>query len=230
MQISVIIPTLNEESNIGQQIKRFLSMPRQDLLCEVLVVDAGSQDNTLEVAQRAGAKVLVSPYKGRAAQMNYGARQALGSILYFVHADVRPPASCLEDIVKALDDKAQLGCFAYYFDSKSPLLKINAWFTGFDWMANGGGDQTLFLPKACFWKLGGFDEQLPIMEDFDFVWRAKKKQYDLQLVKSRAIVSARKYEKNSYLKVQLVNAITFLAFRWGYSPQKLAKWYRKMLM
>ncbi|HKK74881.1 MAG TPA: TIGR04283 family arsenosugar biosynthesis glycosyltransferase [Saprospiraceae bacterium] len=230
MQISVIIPTLNEEKNIGQQIRRFLAFPRQDLLAEILVVDAGSQDNTVAIAEKAGAKVLSSPKRGRAAQMNHGARQAKAPILYFVHADVRPPSSCLEDIVQTLDEKSRLGCFAYYFDSKSPLLKINAWFTGFDWMANGGGDQTLFLRKSCFWKLGGFDEQLPIMEDFDFVWRAKKKKYALQLVKSRATVSARKYEKNSYLKVQIVNAITFMAFRWGYSPHKLAKWYRKMLM
>lgn len=230
MQISVIIPTLNEEQNIGPQIAHFRSLARQDLLREIIVVDGGSQDETRTMAEKAGARVLLVPTKGRAAQMNYGAQQAMAPILYFVHADVRPPTSCLHDIVQTLDARAGLGCFAYHFDSDAPLLRINAWFTGFDWMANGGGDQTLFLPKSCFEELGGFDEQLPIMEDFDFVWRAKQQRYPMQLVKNRAKVSARKYENNSYLKVQIVNAITFMAFRWGYSPHKLAKWYRKMLM
>lgn len=229
MQISVIIPTLNEATNIGQQVERFLSFPRQDLLREIIVVDAGSQDATVAVAEKAGARVLLAPQKGRAVQMNFGAKHAQGAILYFVHADVRPPASCLEDVVQTLAQKQRLGCFTYHFDSDSPLLKVNAFFTGFNWMANGGGDQTLFLQKSCFWELGGFDEQLPIMEDFDFVWRAKKQQYAMQVVRSRATVSARKYEKNNYFKVQIVNAITFLAFRWGYSPRKLAEWYRKML-
>ena len=76
--------------------------------------------------------------------------------------------------------------------------------------------------------MGRFDENLPIMEDFDFVWRAKK-QYPLHFVKNPVLVSARKYERNSYLKVQIINGITFTLFRRGYCPFKLAKWYKRVL-
>lgn len=229
MKVSVIIPTLNEAKNITAQVKRILQLSHQSNLEEIIVVDGGSKDQTRELAASAGAKVYVSPQKGRAVQMNFAAQKAIGDILYFVHADVQPPDSCLIDIVNTLDKKYQIGCFAYNFDSKSRLLKLNAFLTGFDWMANGGGDQTLFLYKDVFWELEGFNEQLPIMEDFDFVWRAKRLKYRIKLVKNRALVSARKYEHNSYLKVQIVNAVTFLAFRWGYNPHRLASWYRKML-
>lgn len=229
MTISIIIPTWNEEANIEQQLQHLNQLASIHLLEEILVIDGGSSDETVKLAKAMGASVHIAPQKGRAQQMNYGAQIAKGAILYFVHADVQPPISCLEHIRISIQDQKCIGCFAYHFKSSSKLLKMNAFFTQFDWMANGGGDQTLFVLKERFVELGGFDEQLPIMEDFDFVWRAKKKKYTMHLVKKRALVSARKYEQNSYLKVQLVNAITFLAFRWGVSPRKLAKWYRKQL-
>jgi rSAM/selenodomain-associated transferase 2 len=229
MKISIIIPTWNEEANIREQINYLQHLAHQPLLEEILVIDAGSRDQTVAIAKTAGASVHLSPKKGRASQMNFGADLAKGAILYFVHADVQPPQSCLKDIQESIINKKCIGCFAYNFKSDSRLLRMNAFFTQFDWMTNGGGDQTLFVLKERFEELNGFDEQLPIMEDFDFVWRAKKKKYGIHLVKNRALVSARKYEQNSYLKVQLVNAFTFLAFRWGVSPQKLANWYRKQL-
>lgn len=229
MTISIIIPTWNEADNIGQQIQYLQQLDSPSLLAEILVIDGGSSDKTVKIAKEMGATVHIFLKKGRACQMNYGAALAKGEILYFVHADVQPPSSCLGNILTSVQDQKCIGCFAYNFKSESRLLKMNAFFTQFDWMTNGGGDQTLFILKERFVELGGFDEQLPIMEDFDFVWRAKKRKYTIHLVKKRALVSARKYEQNSYLKVQLVNAFTFLAFRWGVSPHKLANWYRKQL-
>lgn len=227
-RISIVIPTLNEEQRIGKLVTHLQRIPHQELIAEIIVVDGGSKDQTCAVAHEAGASVLLAPATGRAVQMNYGAAQTKGEILYFVHADVLPPASCLLDIKKALEAGHQLGCFSFDFDSSSPLLKINAYLTQFDSITSGGGDQTLFLYKQTFEELGCFNEELPIMEDFDFVWRAKK-QYDLYLVKNRALVSARKYNKNGYFKVQIVNGLTLVLFRRGMSPSKLAKWYKKVL-
>lgn len=228
MQISVIIPTLNEADHIGRLVSFFRDLPEQDFLAEVIVVDGGSGDSTVALARQAGAQVLEAPRRGRAVQMNYAAERAMGEILYFVHADVLPPANCLYAIKYAVLAGHVLGGFAYRFDSPSWLLRFNSFFTRFDWMANGGGDQTLFVRRDRFAELGGFNEQLSIMEDFDFVWRAKK-HYPYHLIKDRALVSARKYEQNSWLKVQLVNAWAFFAFRLGASSEELAQWYRKML-
>lgn len=225
--ISVIIPALNEEKNIGGLVNYLFSIPHQTYLHEVIVVDGGSQDRTTQEAQKAGAFVLESP-KGRAIQMNLGADRARGNILYFVHADVIPPRSCFGDIMDALKQGNVMGCFSYDFASSSSLLKINAYFTQFDSMTTGGGDQTFFIPKAHFQHLGRFKENLPIMEDFDFIWRAKK-HHPLHIVKKRALVSARKYEKNSYLKVQLVNGLVLTLFRRGYCPFKLARLYKRLL-
>jgi rSAM/selenodomain-associated transferase 2 len=228
MQISIIIPTLNEAARIEGLLVHLSQFQNPDLLAEILVVDGGSKDSTQTLAKEAGAKVLRSPRPGRAVQMNHGARHAKGEILYFVHADVIPPRDCLSAIRESVTAGHAMGGFAYLFDSASPLLRFNSFFTQFDWMANGGGDQTLFIQRESFEEMGGFDEELPIMEDFDFVWRAKKK-YGFKLIKSRVIVSARKYEQNSWLRVQLVNATTFLGFRWGVPPERLTKWYAKML-
>lgn len=228
MQISIVIPTLNESENIQRLIPYLHSLPNIAYLKEIIVCDGGSTDNTLSLAQQAGARALQSPGKGRAIQMNFGASAATGEILYFVHADVLPPQSCLSDIVTAIKDGKLMGCFAYDFDSDSPLLKLNAYLTTFKWMASGGGDQTFYIPKQLFEELHRFDENLPIMEDFDFVKRAKRK-YRLHLIPEKVKVSARKYEHNHYLKVQVVNALIFSLFRMGVSPHALARWYKRML-
>lgn len=226
--ISIIIPTLNEEERIGGLVKHLRTLSHQIFLKEIIVSDGGSKDKTCELAIAAGASLMQAPCPSRAIQMNWAAKQAQGDILYFLHADALPPRDCLINIIEAVQDGHYLGCFSYDFDSDSSLLKINAYMTQFDAITSGGGDQTLFLPKETFEALGRFNEDLPIMEDFDFVWRAKK-QYPLHFVKNPVLVSARKYEKNSYLKVQIVNGITFTLFRRGYCPFKLAKWYKRVL-
>ena len=114
------------------------------------------------------------------------------------------------------------------FDSEKTSLKFNALLNKFDWVVCGGGDQTLFIGKETFYELNRFKEEYPIMEDFDFVWRAKKK-YSLHVIKKNATVSARKFENNSYVRVQIANILVFFLFRAGVSPNYLAKLYKGML-
>jgi len=228
MQISIIIPTLNEVANIGPLIDFLQKAPDYDQVAEIIIADGGSSDGTLSIVIEKNIRLLECAQQGRAAQMNEAAGLAKGEILYFVHADVFPPPTFVKAIQNAIQTGHRMGCFAYRFNSDSKLLQLNAFFTRFDWMANGGGDQTLFISRACFEKSGGFKTDLPIMEDFEFVWR-NKKEYGFHLLPGRALVSARKYRHNSYWKVQWVNAFTFLAFRFGAAPEKLSKWYRKML-
>lgn len=228
MKISLIIPTLNEEKRIGKLLVYLKELPHQELLEEIIVCDGGSEDRTVEEASISGVQVLRSPARGRAIQMNYAAAHSKGAILYFVHADVFPPLNCLTDITDALKRGHRIGCFQCNYTEESKLMQLNARLTKLNWMAAGGGDQTFFIPREIFEQLGGFDESLPIMEDFDLVWRAKK-YYPFHVIKSAALVSARKYRNNSYLKVQLTNAVVFLLFRWGASPVKLSRMYKKIL-
>ena len=227
MKISIIIPVLNEEQNLKELFPLFQNEKIAGIL-EVIVVDGGSTDRTKQEVENAGFRFLESPITSRASQMNMGAKASEGDVLYFVHADVRILPTFMQDIGSSLDEGFQAGCFAYDFDSPLKMLKINAWFTQFNGLLSGGGDQTLFITKDAFWELGGFDETYCLMEDFELVKRFKKK-YSFKVIPKRILVSARKYEKNSWFRVQVANLIVFGFFFLNHPPSKLKALYSKLL-
>ena len=228
MDISIIIPTLNEAQKIGTLIQYLQKLPEARKVLEIIIVDGGSDDNTIEMAKEKGAKVIATKLRHRAKQMNYGARQARASILYFLHADVFPPQSCIHDILQSIKHKNCFGCFAYKLDTQILWLKIHGFMTQFNLASTGGGDQSLFIKREDFEAIGGFDEELPIMEDFDFVWKTKRK-FPFCVLKKRALVSARRYEQYGYWKIFWIDFIVFFGFRLGRDPKQLAQWYRKQL-
>lgn len=197
-------------------------------LAEIIVVDAPSQDQTALRAQEAGARVVVSERPGRASQMNAGARLATGDLLYFVHADVRIHPDYVQDIRQALAEGYTLGCYRYEFDSPRLLLKINTFFQRFDRIWCRGGDQTLFIPKAVFEDLGGYREDHRVMEDYEFIIRAQK-QYRFKVIPKHVVVSARKYDHNSYLRVNVANAVVFWMYFRGAPQQKLIDTYKSII-
>lgn len=226
--ISVIIPTLNEETNVGRLVKFLYKYGRRYVL-DVIVVDGGSADNTVQVAEAAGAVLVTSP-KGRAQQMNAGAARAAGEVLYFVHADTQVAESFADDIAQAVQEGYQAGGYRFRFDSDRWLLRINSYCTRFDALFVRGGDQTLFVTSALFNSLGGFDERYVIMEEYDFLrkmWKSHRKLF--KLIPKEVVVSARKYETNSWLSVQLANLVAVLQFKMGRNPQYIAHLYKKML-
>jgi rSAM/selenodomain-associated transferase 2 len=229
MLLSIIIPTYNEVQNI-EQLLTIIQANKYYKNCEVIVVDGGSTDGTLAIVNGFNIIVLQSPQKGRAVQMNYGAARAKGEALYFVHADVKIQAQYYEQIKSAIQADVALGCYQYDFDSKSKLLKFNAYMTRFNSVWAGGGDQTLFLKKETFTLLRGFKEDFIIMEDFDLIKRAKQLKLHFKILPYKVIVSARKFEKNSWLKVQFANAVIVVAWKLGASQswmkRKYVKWLR----
>ena len=227
MTISVIIPALNEEISIGSLVSYLLKRGEQEVL-EVIVVDGGSQDNTVSAATQAGAKVISSSITSRAAQMNAGAAVAKGDLLYFVHADTKPPKSFVTDLSEALQEGYSSGCYRYVFDSPSRMLRINAWFTRFDRLMFRGGDQTLFIQKNVFESLGGFDERFVIMEEYDFLMRLRQ-QHSFKIIQKDMVVSARKYETNSWLRVQIANLVAMVMFRTNVSPLRIKETYKRLL-
>ncbi|GAA4346157.1 TIGR04283 family arsenosugar biosynthesis glycosyltransferase [Hymenobacter saemangeumensis] len=227
MLLSVIIPTYNEAPNIGRVVTELRRYAGSQAV-EILVVDANSPDGTAEAARQAGATVLQAPRPGRAAQMNHGARHARGELLYFVHADVRVHPNYVADIRGAVALGHEAGCYRFRFDSPHPLLRINSYGTRFRGLMSRGGDQTLFITRRLFERLQGFDEYYVIMEDFDIIRRIRRLA-TFFIIPADVVVSARKYETNSWLRVQLANLTAFLLFFLHQPPTRIARVYKKML-
>lgn len=225
--VSVIIPTYNE-AKVIEDLVWFLKANAGIYDTEIIVSDGGSTDKTIELAENAGATVLKCSQKGRASQMNFGASKSTGSILYFVHADCIPPKGFAKDIMDAVNAGYDVGRYQTKFISTNLLLKINAFFTRFDMFSCYGGDQTLFITKDLFTKLNGYDVSKLIMEDYDITSRAKEKARYMIFNRS-VLVSARKYELNSWLRVQKANYKAVQQYKKGISTQQIANTYKKML-
>ena len=225
MTISIIIPTYNEELYIGNLVSY---LKKQASPAEIIVTDGGSHDQTFQLAKEAGAITVLSPQKGRASQMNYGASIAIGDVLYFVHADAFPPQNFVPDILSAITNGYDLGRYTTKFISNKSLLRINEWLTRFDFFICMGGDQTLFIRKKLFNKLGGFKEEMQLMEEFEFCARARK-EGRYKIMNGSALISARKYEKNNWLHVQKANYKVVQLYKKGAPQEILVKTYEKML-
>lgn len=226
--ISIIIPTFNEGANIRQLIK-YLKEQQNNCSCEIIICDGGSTDKTIEIAMNSGAAAVISTSKGRSAQMNYGASIAKADILYFVHADSFPPASFFTDIENAVENGFEFGRYRTKFDSKKLILRLNAFFTRYDLFVCYGGDQTFFITKKIFNIIGGFKEDMQIMEDYEIITRAKAVA-KYKIIKKDALVSARKYDTNSWLKVQRANYIIVQMYKKGASQNAMAEKYKQLLM
>lgn len=222
--ISIIIPTFNEAGYIGNLID-YLKKYAGASAIEIIVSDAGSLDETTAIAADAGAKVLHSPKKGRAAQMNFGASVASGTIFYFVHADCIPPKSFTVDLKNAVQNNFDAGRYRTQFMSNRFLLRLNAFFTSFDLFVCYGGDQTFFITRQLFEKLNGYDETKIIMEDYDITERAKKiGRY--KIMNKPVLVSARKYDNNGWLSVQKANYKAIKMYKRGMAASLIAQAYK----
>ena len=227
MILSIVIPTYNEAAII----ERTLAYLQHNLVGkthEIIVSDAGSTDETVAIAQRFGVQVLHSPLKGRAGQMNYGAQNAIGTVLFFVHADCLPAPTFFDLIANALQDKFDCGSFRTRFDSSNFLLKINSFFTQFNYLFFRGGDQGIFVTKKVWNEIGPYKEDMFIMEDYDYIARLWKKA-NFKLIPKATLVSARKYEENSWITVQLANLKIVSMYKKGASQTDMINTYKELL-
>lgn len=222
-KISIIIPTLNEAGNIKQAI----ATTKVSTNTEIIVVDGGSQDDTVEIVQSLGIKVISSS-PGRASQMNAGAVVASGEILLFLHADTRLPPG-FEDMVRAALQKPSTvaGAFALRIDASLLSLRWVEW--GVNWRSHflqmPYGDQAIFLKKEVFQQIGGFPE-LPIMEDFELIRRLKRIG-QIMILPVPVVTSARRWLQKGVFKTTLINQIVIIAYFLGVSPEKIRRWYRQ---
>ncbi len=213
-EISIIIPTLNEEEVIRQCLETLLNIP--DI--EVIVTDGGSTDKTLEIVDQYTDVKVVSSGMGRSIQMNKGATYANGNILLFLHADCVVPKEATQNIqhtfrnglfvggafkIKLLSDK-----FPYRLIEKGINFRATAFKLPY-------GDQGLFVKKSIFESLGGFKE-MSICEDLDFICRLKK--YGKIIILNEEILSSiRRWRNNGILKTSLRNQLLLAMYvlRWS---------------
>lgn len=226
--ISIIIPALNEAATIGNLVQ-YLIEHGGDTVKEIIVSDGGSTDETVINAEAAGAKIVLSPAKGRGAQLNHGASFASGEIFYFIHADVFPPTSYVDDILKAVNEGYDFGRYRMRFNTKKWYLRVNEWFTRFDWFMCYGGDQTLFIKRSLYQSSGGFRTDMRIMEDFEFTNRLRQQQAKYKIFSKGALISDRKYDNNSWWKVQRANYIIVRMYKRGATQDEMVNKYREML-
>ena len=227
--ISIIIPAQNEFENLQRLFSIACFLEHESLSEIIIAASPANTDNTEKLARQFGIKFLVCDTKGRAAQMNKASSIAQGEVLVFLHADVVPPKGFISDIQRSLQDGFDAGFFSYRFDKESWLLRINASFTSKDGLFTGGGDQCLFIKKNVFSSLGSFNEEQVLMEDFEFFQRMKKQKVPYTIIKNDLVVSARKYECNSYLRVNLSNLLLVLLFKLGYPGDKLKTLHNKLI-
>ena len=221
MRLSIIIPVLNEERTIAATLA---DLDRVEA-AEVIVVDGGSTDRTAESVRATSARLVVSP-RGRAAQMNAGARQAAGDVLLFLHADTKLPAGASRDIRKCMADPRRVGGrFDIRLDSTRPLLRLVGRMISLRSRLTrvATGDQAIFVRRAVFERLGGFPE-IPLMEDVAFS-RALKKAGRIACLRARVTSSARRWEQHGAVRTILLMWVLKLLYLAGVPPTRLKRLY-----
>jgi rSAM/selenodomain-associated transferase 2 len=222
VKLSVVIPAREEADQIADAV-RSASAPR----VEVLVVDAGSADETAARAALAGAFVIRAP-AGRAPQLAAGLRESRGDVVLFLHADTRLPPGYADAIERALTDPATVGgAFRLRFDQRGARMRLiecaarlRAALFGMPY-----GDQAIFARRAALEAVGGVP-QVPIMEDLDLVL-ALRRQGRLALLPLCVVTSARRHRAGGPLRTALRHNLAALAWAAGVERRRIAAWVRR---
>jgi rSAM/selenodomain-associated transferase 2 len=223
MKISVIIPVLREEAVINDAITRIRAM---DGAVEIIVVDGSPQGATLEAISGDHAKRVVSE-KGRARQMNQGARTALGDILLFLHADTELPPDAFGSISSVMQDGSLVGgAFDLGIGEKGLPFRLIESIASFRSRLTRipYGDQAIFLTRDYFTKLDGYKE-IPLMEDVELMRRVKAAGGKICIIRKRVKTSARRWKREGVLRCTARNWTIMLLYLLGVAPERLAAWY-----
>jgi rSAM/selenodomain-associated transferase 2 len=222
-KLSIIMPVLNEGDGIAASLDALADL--RTLGTELIVVDAGSDDATVEQAQLRADQVILAP-RGRALQMNAGAEKASGDVLLFLHADTRLPAEADRVVLNGLDrSRRAWGRFEVKIDGRSPLLPVVAWLMGLRSRLTGiaTGDQAIFVRREAFQAVGGFPA-IALMEDIAMCKRLKRLGRPLCL-RACVTTSGRRWEKNGVLSTILLMWRLRFAYFLGADPKQLARQY-----
>ena len=229
--ISIIIPALNEAANINRLLAHLIENKTGENISEIIVVDGNSQDNTAALVKEFSknstiAIRLIQSERGRAKQMNAGANHSKSTILYFLHADSYPPKGFDTLIISEIEKQQLAGCFKMRFDSNHWWLAIVGWATRFNWKICRGGDQSLFITKALFNEIGGFDQRYTIYED-QILTNQLYKRKQFVVIQHWIVTSARLYEKKGVWNLQYHFLMIYLKKWLGASAEEIYTYYKK---
>jgi rSAM/selenodomain-associated transferase 2 len=221
MSLSVIVPALNESENIAKAIQS-AHLAGAD---EVIVVDGGSGDDTLRLAEDAGGSCFQSA-PGRARQLRLGVEKSRGDVLVFLHADNWFAANSFSPLQGEGKTKYHCGAFRQQIDSPRNIYRWLEWGNELrvKWRGMPYGDQAIFVTRPLYDSVGGFPD-VPLMEDV-MLMRKLRRVAKVQLLDGPLHVSSRRWQKHGPLQQTLRNWLLITAFRLGVSPQRLAGLYR----
>lgn len=225
MLVSVIIPTLNEERYIGNTLQFISAVP----YVEIIVVDGGSADKTVQIARRFTEYVFLT-HAGRAHQMNFGAQHATGEVLLFLHADTILLPGAIEMVRYHMRHVNVVGgAFNLHLDSESALIQLIARFATLRSLITRVpyGDQGIFVRSRIFRHIGGY-KLLPIMEDLDFAKRMRR-MGKIMFISEGLISSARQWEHNGTCKTTGTHLLLRALYHFRFSPHRLATIHDKLL-
>ena len=223
MKISVIIPVLNESVNLPAAI---LSVRKSIPDAEIIAVDGGSTDGSLEWLQSQPAIKVLRSERGKGPQQNAGAGVASGDVLLFLHADCRLPVDAEANLVDAMKDPGIAGgCFLAQWSRNTLSLRLISF--GMNLRSRirkvSYGDQGLFIRRAVFRQIDGFPDW-PLFEDTELI-RRMKTVGRFKVVNSPVIMSARRFEKSGILYGVFLVYFLQIAFTLGVPPAMLKKWF-----
>ena len=243
--ISIIIPVLNESATIKALLFHLIDNASLNSFLEIIVVDGGSTDGTQDIIKNFNNVYsgtverrqigldwarpdirLLSSEKGRAKQMNLGAKKAKGDILYFLHADSFPPNKYDQLIIEQVNKGHNAGCFRMQFNSKHLWLRIASWLTQFSWRACRGGDQSQFITRTLFDEIGGYDENYAIYEDNILINELYSRK-EFVVINKKLTTSARRYKKHGVWKLQYHYWSIYIRKWLGASADEMLAYYEK---
>jgi rSAM/selenodomain-associated transferase 2/rSAM/selenodomain-associated transferase 1 len=220
--ISVVIPVINEEENIGKTIAH-----AHDENSEIILVDGGSSDNTMAIAAESGARVI-SGHRGRSFQQNAGAEVSQGKVLLFLHADTLLPDDYAADIFEALmDHDVAAGAFRFATDLEVPIMRMIEFAVNMrsKYLHLPYGDQGIFTRKETFHSVGGFPD-VSLAEDL-FLVRSMSRFGKICIVPSTVMTSGRRWKKLGIFRTTLINIIILAGCLAGVKPERLAWLYHR---